>query len=412
MNNLISQLKELLASVTLSSKEKAFMKANLLSYIEMKPMQQTAPAPRGTLVSFSLMPRLGSAVSVALVAILLITGVAVAAEGTLPGDPLYAVKVNVTERVLTIAAIGSEADAHVHAQLAERRLQEAEKLAVTGDLDKEKANQIAKRFRKHAANVNTHIRTIEATNNASAVEEVSSRVETSLQTHGKILESLSIGASDDIRDELQQLSNTVKEELVQISEPSKQIDQIAQENEELAQKLVVEKQHSALARLEEARTFLGEHRDLLGERTLTKMDGQIQEASDLMKEGEEQVEEHLFAQAFTSFRKAQSIAGEVLVVLQATKNLDIDVEVDGDNATSTDETTGDDTKDGGIEIDIDTGNGTSTGGTTSGTTTATTTVETDTDNAGTSTNTGNGAVETDSNNNDMSRKIREIRSLI
>jgi hypothetical protein len=62
-------------------------------------------------------------------ALLIVGGVSVAAEGSLPGDVLYPVKVSINERVVDLAAVSEKADVRWETKVAERRLDEVKKLA-------------------------------------------------------------------------------------------------------------------------------------------------------------------------------------------------------------------------------------------------------------------------------------------
>jgi hypothetical protein len=89
--------------------------------------------------------------AVAFAVVLVITGgTAYAAEGALPGDLLYSVKVDVNEPVTGALAFTPEAKAAWHTQVAETRLAEAEALAEKGTLDATTSNALAADFNEHA----------------------------------------------------------------------------------------------------------------------------------------------------------------------------------------------------------------------------------------------------------------------
>ena len=52
-------------------------------------------------------------------------GVSIAAEGALPGDGLYPVKISINEKVVAAFSVSVDAAANWEARLAERRLEEA-----------------------------------------------------------------------------------------------------------------------------------------------------------------------------------------------------------------------------------------------------------------------------------------------
>ena len=79
------------------------------------------------------------------------SGVAYAAESSLPGDTLYAVKIHVNERVEIALASTPEQKLAVETTIAERRVAEAQTLAAAGRLDAAISAEIEKNFDEHAS---------------------------------------------------------------------------------------------------------------------------------------------------------------------------------------------------------------------------------------------------------------------
>ena len=78
-----------------------------------------------------------------LIALLIGTGgTSFAAQGAVPGDLLYPVKVHVNENVRSTFAFGADAEAKLQAQLLGERLEEAQKLAARGQLEGEVAADV------------------------------------------------------------------------------------------------------------------------------------------------------------------------------------------------------------------------------------------------------------------------------
>lgn len=79
------------------------------------------------------------------------SGTASAAQGSLPGDLLYPVKVSINEKVEAALAPSVAAKAEVAARQAERRVEEAQELAAQGRLDEKTADALTESFDAHAA---------------------------------------------------------------------------------------------------------------------------------------------------------------------------------------------------------------------------------------------------------------------
>lgn len=125
----IEQLLTPLSRVSLSHTEKARMRQTLSSL----PIPSPINAPRPSPFAF---PFLHPLPSIAFLLILTITTSTVsAAEGALPGDILYPIKVKLTEEVRTSLTFSPEKKAAWEVERAERRIEEATRLAVEDTLD-------------------------------------------------------------------------------------------------------------------------------------------------------------------------------------------------------------------------------------------------------------------------------------
>ena len=143
MENEFNKIKNISEKIKLSREEKEKLKANIFNFIKSHPVR-TPVAGRliNTWSFFNLLnfppkadqPLAGKPMP-AFLGILLILGtagvggVSLAAEGALPGDLLYPVKVGVNEEVRAAVSFSAEAKTEWDARRLERRLEEAEKLA-------------------------------------------------------------------------------------------------------------------------------------------------------------------------------------------------------------------------------------------------------------------------------------------
>jgi hypothetical protein len=116
-------------------------------------------------------------------------GTASAAQGSLPGDLLYPVKVSINEKVESALAPDIAAKAEVQAKLAERRVEEAEALASQGRLDTEKAEMIGTEFEAHAKVAEELAESIDADEPGTTIK-VTTALATALQVHSEVLGKL------------------------------------------------------------------------------------------------------------------------------------------------------------------------------------------------------------------------------
>lgn len=166
-------------------------------FARLKEHQATSPStgahyaagrvrsPWNTVLFTRGMPLMASFVALILVG----GGVAQAAEGALPGDILYPVKTRVSEEVRGIFARGDDAYATLEAWKAERRLQEAQKLALRDALTETRKQQLETTFDAHAARVEERIIRV-AEKDPALAQDLAVTFEASLAAHNAILASL------------------------------------------------------------------------------------------------------------------------------------------------------------------------------------------------------------------------------
>ena len=148
MNKLLKQLQQETKQIRLSGVEKSVMRTNLLGTMGVAPQIGATKSPY---VRWFFMSR---SFAFALVLVLLVGGgTAYAAEGSLPGDALYPIKIHVNEQVETALALSPKAKVAVNTKLAQRRIAEVEVLAARGVLDEATAEQAEIDFDYHAAQV-------------------------------------------------------------------------------------------------------------------------------------------------------------------------------------------------------------------------------------------------------------------
>lgn len=130
----------------LSAAERARMRSVLEAYMAMKPIRGTGP-----MLSRSYVFWLRPVTAFAVVALLTSSvGVSYAAEGALPGDLLYPIKVSVNEPIAGAMAVSSSAKATWAASVAGERVKEAAMLAAEGRLAPNEQVALQSNFDAHA----------------------------------------------------------------------------------------------------------------------------------------------------------------------------------------------------------------------------------------------------------------------
>lgn len=218
MKNLFEKLLHLKSQITLGGERKRAIKTQLLEHLDMdvradeSHRQQGRPARAWT--SVLTLPYIKSMPITAIVGIILAltASASVAAEGSLPGDLLYSVKVGLTEEVRGALTFGTEADARWEARVAERRLEEAAKLSAHTDVKAETRAKLEADF-KHASNqAQRHIHELRAQGDVQAAVEVAGDLEATLRGYESTLITIERKGNRE-RDSVNVLLHEVQEEL-------------------------------------------------------------------------------------------------------------------------------------------------------------------------------------------------------
>ena len=143
MKKFLNNLKAEASHIRMSTAERSSMKASIFG--KVSPLPNT-PSP---FFLFSYQFRM--ALAGLLVFVLAGIGTVSAAQGALPGDLLYPVKVSVNEKVEIALAPTPAAKVEVQVRLAERRIDEARELSVRGRLDDKTAKTLTDDFDEHSA---------------------------------------------------------------------------------------------------------------------------------------------------------------------------------------------------------------------------------------------------------------------
>ncbi|MDB5224491.1 MAG: hypothetical protein JWO43_113 [Candidatus Adlerbacteria bacterium] len=181
MTHFNEKMQHELRNVRLSDQEKRAIRTRLFDVMN----------PPAVVTPYVFMSRISLAFS-AIVLLLLGSGgyTAYAAQGALPGDTLYPVKVSVNETVEGALAFSTPAKAQWHATVAERRVAEAETLASKGKLSTAAAAQISANLDDHAEQAQALTVVIAVTDPGTATQ-ISTELSSVLDAHEQVLAELS-----------------------------------------------------------------------------------------------------------------------------------------------------------------------------------------------------------------------------
>jgi hypothetical protein len=285
----------------------------------------------------------------ALLTVLVIGGVSTAAERALPGEPLYQVKTSVNENVLGLFAFTPQSKAELHTELVVRRLEEVEKLAISGKLNASTTAEVETKINTNLAVIKDSVKQLETDNNSAAAAVTSSKAESTLKVHEAILDTLVDGTAV-VNDAVQGIADKVGIQATALSLDRAGIDarsasttvaiDVLIDQEKVAKDAVVSTQTAIASStatsteetLSKAFQMLPEERnDTLAvtdtdsgiSTSTTEAEAKLKEASDILAQANTKLETKDYGEAFILFKQAEKVALEARVILDAGDGLGI-----------------------------------------------------------------------------------------
>lgn len=333
MNNLIEQLQILKDKIVFDEYRKKNIRNILIASIENEESVRMAAgvrhnSQRSQLINFIFKPLKPMPIFAILIIMTLAGGgVSMAAEGTLPGDLLYPVKVNINEEVRASLTFSEEASANWEARRAGRRLEEAQKLAAKGEVNEEVRTKLEERFGAHADRVEARIEKIQARGDINAAVDIASNFETSLKAHERILAEIEAGTeargASSAEVKVKPLTVKIKTEIDNVIKARVRLEQrIASEDGKPETKIAAEGKLNAVGNMiASTRLFLEGREEKLGAEAVREAKAKLQVAENLIVEGRAKIETDLYGEAFNLANKAIRTAEVARLLLEAENRL-------------------------------------------------------------------------------------------
>ncbi|KKW29728.1 MAG: hypothetical protein A3K06_02700 [Candidatus Doudnabacteria bacterium RIFCSPHIGHO2_01_52_17] len=331
MSNL-RQLFQNLKVRRLSEAEKNVIRGRLLELMKLRPVEK----PKFLFFAFSW--RLVAPALVAVLVLALGGGTAFAAQGSLPGDSLYPVKVNFNEPIRTALAFSATAQAGVHSELAQERLKEAEELASQNRLDDVVEAAVVIRVERHLARAKQHISELEGEGKVEEAAALNSNLEATLQAHEDIIVKIEDehqgqndggGDTQPRRWRLKEVLNAVQPNVRSTAEARTQSEAKVSSGEQARVKSAAEnKRDSAKNTIESVQNYLNSRRvrNNLSEESKAKAEERLVEAERLFAQGEEKFAAGANGEAFVLFQTSARVAQHARVLIDAGLRYGLDIQ--------------------------------------------------------------------------------------
>jgi len=331
----MSNLRELFKSykkVGLPASEKSVIRGRILD------LMQNGLEPRRGFSLFVFSWRFSAPVLIALLIIILGGGTAFVAAGSVPGDALYTVKVNINEPVKVAFAVSASAQAELQSKLAQERLKEAEELASENRLDAVVEAAVAAKLQTHLDRASKEISKIENEGKVEEAASLNSNLEAALQAHEDIivkLEDEQRGEPDSQNDDsprpsrLREVLNTVQPNVRSRAEARTQSEaKVASGLQDRVKGAAESKLESARNTISSVRSYLNSKRvkNSLRQENKDKAEARLTEAERLFAQGEEKFMAEANGEAFVLFQTSARVAQHARVLIDAGLRYGLDIQ--------------------------------------------------------------------------------------
>lgn len=188
---LIAQLND----VRLSESERAAIRTRLVACMRehpvATPLRLRIKAALARPFSHMVLPRYAHFALASMLLVCMIgSGTAYASMLSLPGDTLYSLKVDLIEPLSGVFVLSPQAKAEWSAQLANRRLVEAEDLAAQGKLTPDTSTIVTTQLQSVTQAFDESVQTLQDDNDTAAALDAQTTMTAALQAHQQVLASV------------------------------------------------------------------------------------------------------------------------------------------------------------------------------------------------------------------------------
>lgn len=302
-------------TISLHPEEKDTIRRRLHSYVAQHPVKGELSH---TWLSTLLLRPLPAFLAVAL---LVGSGVAYGAKGALPGDPLYPMKVNVSEPFQGMFYVSQEAKLTWETSLAATRLKEAEQLAMQGRLDASTQVQITSRVEAHTHRITTKVKELQEKNDIDAriAANVSAELESSLQAHQQVLNELTLSVN--VQEPVRKLYGSVQIQAQEVAKIRKESEQNAAAKDMQLKKSAQTQLRATQQVIVRLRQAITRANNKANTSLLPQANTQLRAAESLMVEAKLQNKKEEYVQAIAKLQEASRIAQEARVLIEAQVSL-------------------------------------------------------------------------------------------
>jgi hypothetical protein len=308
MDKFLEKLKSI-SRITMEPSRKEFLRGRLVQFMDARALvAEPVSVPFGSIFARRLLVPAGAFALLILVG----GGSTLAAESALPGDPLYIVKLKVNEPLIGALKVSDMAKTEWHTEVAVRRLEEADKLAISNKLNDGAKDQIEGNFKRSSAVATERIAALSEKGDTVAASNINTKFESSLKAHSEILAKLGERQGNDSAS----LKTAVSEALGTVAAASGKQDMKATSKPGL--KIAASTKASLASKaIAEIKEYVAKNGVALGSEATLAAEVRIEKANALLSLAEEQLKVEDWSDAFQSANRALRAAQETKVLAHA-----------------------------------------------------------------------------------------------
>jgi len=320
------QLKTL-KNVNLTSDERSAMRARLVEFVKTHPVNvnQEIPAREITMArrrSMFVFFKQPVFASIALAILLAIGGGAYASEQSLPGSPLYPIKIHIIEKARSAVTVTPAARASWEVKRAERRLEELEQLSTQDALTIEIKNKLETEFERHMITATAISQKLRSRGSESKALEIQSTIEASLNAHSSVISRMN--------DHLNKIDDRIRDTQRRIEQQSKQTNQLRLEIEANVKNQVNKQLKTAAeGKRKTARNTIDQTKTMIEQRTAVDSElraesmNKLNEAEHAFAEADAAFNAQAYAESFTKFQESIRKAQEARLFVSRLNKLEL-----------------------------------------------------------------------------------------
>lgn len=254
-----------------------------------------------------------------------------AAEGAVPGDFLYPVKVEVNENLRSALALSTGAQAQWDTRVAERRVEEAIVLLSRGDVDDEDDEKLQELFEEHASKAENLIVEIETEGNIEKAIEARTEFEARLRSKQAVLQNLSEVRSE-VRAEIDDLLSSLRTRLdnnvalrskvrIEMEDEDSSVDTDDDTIKVRFESAVEGKEKSFKNKEEEVISYIEKKKEEVSEETYNEARVKVEAAKQIRDSAEEASEEGNYEESFKLYVEAHGLLQEAKLFIKTSARL-------------------------------------------------------------------------------------------